>query len=73
MDSRSLQFDISRTDDADWLAQLREKVATNECYSDDDRQEISAAIDLRFSQLNLLAQLNAGKPTEGNEESEGNL
>ena len=55
MDPRALIFDISRTDDTEWLARLREDVEASECCAEDDRLEIRAAIDARFSQLNALA------------------
>lgn len=55
MDPRTLIFDIQRTDDTNWLTQLREEVSEDVCYSEDDKAEISEAINLRFNQLNLLA------------------
>ena len=55
METRSLIFDIQRTDDAEWLTQLREEAEAGGLYSEDDLAEIGAAIDLRFNQLNLRA------------------
>ena len=55
MDTASLLFDISRTDNTDWLTAQREEVEANECLSDSDRMEIRAAIDERFSHLNRMA------------------
>jgi hypothetical protein len=37
------------------LSRLREDVEADATYSEDDRAEINDAINLRFSQLNLLA------------------
>lgn len=65
MDTRTLIFDIQRTDDADWLTHLREDVDDELHYSDEDKAEIHDAINMRFSQLNLLA-LAKRKTTEGN-------
>lgn len=55
MDPRATIFDISRTDDTEWLNLLREEVAEDAFASEDDKAEIVKAIDARCSQLNLLA------------------
>jgi len=71
----AILFDIQRTDDTEWLNRLREDVEASECYSEADKAEICEAINLRFSQLNLLALEKNQSQQEQTEktENEGNL
>lgn len=57
MDSSPLPiFDISRTDDVNWLMQLLSDLATDECCSEDDRAKIRDAINDRVKFLNKSKQ-----------------
>ncbi len=60
MDTSALIFDISRTDNTDWLAARREEIEADVCLAEQERIELRAAIDERFSQLNLLALQKRG-------------
>lgn len=55
MDALSLIAQIQRSDDAEWLRDLREEVADDVELSEADRMEVESAIDRRFSQLNAMA------------------
>ena len=56
MDTIAILFDIQRSDDREWLRQLREDVDSpeNDVYSEMEVEEIQGAINNRFSQLNAL-------------------